>query len=236
MTVATWAILGLLWRILETATEGIGEAAAIRVAYHLGMGNPLLAKLSSYKALFVSTVQSFFITSTLFMTGKSIASLLTTDPTLQNLLNNVITYIGFGNAIMSFSLVTWSLVGAQGRYRLATLLILFPRWVVTIPMAAVCVYAYNLDLRAVMASVVVGFATANLSLSYVFYRSDWERLARILQELNAMVDVDFSESEDDSSYDAESSQATPAQQQQQQQPQDQQDHLDASDMSSHVNV
>mmetsp|Transcript_6456 Transcript_6456/g.11228 ORF Transcript_6456/g.11228 Transcript_6456/m.11228 type:complete len:184 (-) Transcript_6456:664-1215(-) len=161
-----------------------------------------MAKIASHKALFVSTVQSLFVTSSLFMVGKNVAFLLTTDPALQSQLNNLITYIGFGNAVMSFALVSWSLVGAQGRYRLATLLVLGSRWLVTVPMAAVCVFAYNFDLKSVMGSVIVGFATANLALSYVFFRSDWERLTKILQELNAIVDLDFSDgSDEDESYD-----------------------------------
>jgi len=193
---------------LESATEGISEAAAIRVAYHLGNGDPEMARLSSCKALFVSTVQSLLVTSVLFMGGKNIASLLTADSTLQHLLNDVITNLGLGNVVMTFALTTWSLIGAQGRYRLATLVVLLSRWLVTIPMALVCVYGFDLDLNSIMGSVTVGFATSVLALSYVFFRSDWERLSRILQELNAIIDVDFSDSSDDEiSEDAESSEA-----------------------------
>mmetsp|Transcript_6443 Transcript_6443/g.9360 ORF Transcript_6443/g.9360 Transcript_6443/m.9360 type:complete len:133 (-) Transcript_6443:82-480(-) len=121
------------------------------------------------------------------------------------MLNDVITYLGLGNLVMTYAMITWSLVGAQGRYRLATLTILWSRWLVTIPMACVVIFGFRLDLRSVMCCIIVGFATAGLTLAYVLFRSDWTRLSKILQELNALVEEDEEEEEDDEqeSYDDE---------------------------------
>ena len=199
--VATWAIVGALWRFLETTTEGFGEAAAVRVAYHLGSGNAVMAEHASYKALAVSTAQSLFLTSVLLMAGKNIAKVLTPDPVLQVLLSSLITHLSLGNFVMNFAMNVWSLLGAQGRYRLATLVILLTRWFVTMPMALVCIYGFHLDLTSVMGAVTTGFATSVIALSYVFFRSDWERLSRVMCELNAMMDVGFGS--DDSDYDSD---------------------------------
>ena len=205
LTVATWAVVGVLWRLLETATEGFGEAAAIRVAYHLGSGNAALARHASHKALMVASLQSLFITSILLMSGKNIAKILTPDPVLQKLLNDLITNVSLGNLVMNFAMNVWSLLGAQGRYRLATLVILFSRWLVTMPMALVCIYGFKLDLNSVMGAVTTGFATSVLALSYIFFRSDWDRLSRIMRELNAMMelDSDFDDDSDDDSDDSD---------------------------------
>mgnify|MGYP000128884269 CR=1 FL=1 len=45
----TRAILGTLWDMFEASTEGMGEAAAIRIAHHLGelMITPHLLQLIS---------------------------------------------------------------------------------------------------------------------------------------------------------------------------------------------
>jgi MATE family multidrug resistance protein len=203
--VATWALVGIIWKLLETSTEGFGEAAAIRVAYHLGSGSAQLARLASHKALLISTLQSLFITSILLMAGKNIANILVPDPTLQELLNNLIINVSLGNIVMSFAMSVWSLLGAQGRYRLATLVILICRWIITIPMALTCVFLFDYDLNSVMGSVTTGFATSVLALSYIFFRSDWERLSRIMQELNAMMELhsDFEDSSDDDDDDSE---------------------------------
>lgn len=63
-------LLGVVWKVLEANNEGIGKAAAVRVAYHLGTGNPHKARLSAYKAVFVSVGQSLMVTCTLFMLGS----------------------------------------------------------------------------------------------------------------------------------------------------------------------
>lgn len=201
--VATWSILGVIWKILESSTEGIGEAAAIRVAYHLGHHNPAMAKLASYKAIFVAAIYSLFVSAMLLMGGTNLSKWLTSDVTLQYLLNDSMTMLGLGNVVMTYGLVTWSLVGAQGRYRLATLVILLARWLVTLPCAIIVVFAFDLDINSVLASLIIGFATAGLALAYVLLRSDWDRLARILQELNAMMESDLESGE--SSHDGSAS-------------------------------
>lgn len=202
--VVAWALLGVIWQVLVASTEGVGEAAAIRVGYHLGTGNAAKAKLSSYKSCFVALVQALLVTSTLFMSGKQLSTWLTTDVTLQNMVHNSIPLVGLGNIVMNFAFICWNLIGAQGRYRLATLVILLSRWIITLPIAAVFAYALTLDLNGIMAAVIVGFDTASIALAYVLLRSDWERLAITMQDLDAIVD-------DESDYDSgESDQDEPA--------------------------
>ena len=46
--VAAWAILGELWDLFEAATEGTGEAAAIRIAHHLGKNIVLMFIISAF--------------------------------------------------------------------------------------------------------------------------------------------------------------------------------------------
>lgn len=202
--VATWAVVGVLWQLLESSTEGFGEAAAIRVAYHLGSGNAVLAQHASHKALLVATAQSLFITSILLMAGKNMAKVLTPDPVLQTLLSSLIVNVALGSLVMNFAMNVWSLLGAQGRYRLATVVILLTRWFVTMPVALMCIYGFNLDLNSIMGAVTTGFATSVWALSYIFFRSDWERLSRVMRELNAMLEVD-SDSDDDSDDDEDDS-------------------------------
>ena len=198
--VVAWILLGVVWKVLESSTEGVGEAAAVRVAYHLGTGNPSKARFSSYKSCFVVAVQSLLFTSTLFMIGKSLTTWLTTDLTLQNMVNGVIPLIGLGNVVMNYALICWNLVGAQGRYRLATSVILLSRWLVTIPIAAVFSYALALDLNGIMAAVIVGFDSACVALAYVLVRSDWERLSRTMQDINAIVDVEIDDNSEQEGF------------------------------------
>lgn len=204
--VATWGILGSIWELFEASTEGLGEAAAIRVAYHLGKGNPIMARVSSYKSMLLSTLLSVFITSVFFMCGQNLPTWFTSDPTLQHMLNDLIPLVGFGNITMTAGMVCWSLVGAQGRYRLSTLIVMVSSWLVTLPLAALFVFGLTITLKGIVGAVIMGYSTAATALLYVILRSDWARLSKIIQELNAMTgEVDSSDDEDDESSDESSS-------------------------------
>jgi hypothetical protein len=120
----------------------------------------------------------------MYMAGKYLAVLFSTDPTIQHMTNNSIALLGLANVTMAFSQVSWSLIGAQGRFRLATSVVFFSRWLVTIPMALVSIFGFFLDLNSVSGSLVVGYATASCALTFIVLRSDWERLARLMQEMN----------------------------------------------------
>uniref|UniRef100_A0A7S4HIJ4 Protein DETOXIFICATION n=1 Tax=Odontella aurita TaxID=265563 RepID=A0A7S4HIJ4_9STRA len=204
--VATWGILGTLWELFEAATEGISEAAAVRTAYHLGKGNHIMARVSSYKSMIVSSLTAVFITSIMFMCGQNLPTWFTSDPTLQHMLNDLIPLVGFGNITMTVGMTCWSLVGAQGRYRLATLIVMSSSWLVTLPLAALCTIGINLNLKGLIGCVILGYSTAGTVLSYVILRSDWARLSRVIQELNAMTgEVDSSDSESDDESESSSS-------------------------------
>jgi Na+-driven multidrug efflux pump len=192
--------------VLEASTEGMGEAAAIRVAYLLSVARPEMAKKLSVKVIYLSLIQAVLMTSMLYMVVKNIIILLTTDPTMQHMMNNAIGLIGLANVSLAFARISWSLTGAQGRFRLATLIIFVSRWFVTTPIALISVFAFKLDLNSVSGALVVGYATASCALAYCVLRSDWGRLARSMQEMNTILDENDSEQsssyhEDDVSYD-----------------------------------
>lgn len=232
--VAVWALLGAIWDVLEVSTscvnlrdimnfhrvahflsilifqaytEGIGEAASMQVAFLLAAGQPGRAKKLGNSVIYLAIVQSLLITSGLFMAGRYLAVLLSSDPTIQHMTNEGITLLGLANISMGCSQISWSLIGAQGRFRLATAVVFFSRWLVTIPMALVCIFAFLLDLSAVAGSLVVGYSTASCALTFVVLRSDWDHLAEAMQEMNfqpLMDGSDFLDEEDDSSSDDDS--------------------------------
>jgi len=206
--VTTWSIMGTVWETFEASTEGIGDGGEIRVAYHLGKGNPTMARVSAYKSLLIGTIFGFFITAIFFIMGDDMPTWLTVDPTLQNMVGDLIPLVGLGNITMTFGMVCWALIGAQGRYRLATMIQFVCSWGITMPLAAAFTYLLNYDLKGITSAVVIGYAIAGTAMSYVILRSDWERLSRIVIELNKItgeVESSDSESDDDSSSSSSSS-------------------------------
>ncbi|GAX09836.1 hypothetical protein FisN_11Lh186 [Fistulifera solaris] len=77
--VAAFAVVGNLWEVCLSATEGLGESASVRVTYYLSEGFPVDAKLLSSKVAFWACVQALVITSIFLVAGPNISESLTTD-------------------------------------------------------------------------------------------------------------------------------------------------------------
>lgn len=154
------------------------------MAYQLGAKRPERARLSAYKSILISIICASVITSIMWIIGEDLAVWLTPDPTLQYLIVEVLPLIGIGNVTLTAGTVSWALVGAQGRYRLATLVAFVGSWCVSLPLAAIFTYALKLDLQGVTSCVVIGYAVTSTTLNYILARSDWERLSRVVVALN----------------------------------------------------
>lgn len=182
--VAGWAFIGSLWSIFDSTTEGIGDAAEIRVSYHLGNNHPSLAKLSAYKTLYLGLLVSSIISGVLFAVSDRIPAWFTPDETLQGMIADVLPYIGIGNISLTFGLLCWYLVGAQGRYKLATWIQFAASWAICMPFAAVFTFKYRFNLEGLMASVVLGYVAVGSCLSIVILTSDWQARANKVRERN----------------------------------------------------
>lgn len=176
--------MGIVWEVFEASTEGLGDAAAMRVSFFLVEGLPVEAKLISNKVIFIAAIEALCVTSIFLMAGPNIAVWLTIDSTLENLFNDLVGMTGLANIALTFAQVYWSLVGAQGRFGLASSTILGCRWLITMPLALSFVYASFYDLRAIAGSVAVGYATASAFLAHSVSQSDWEKLSLEAQALD----------------------------------------------------
>lgn len=204
--VATWALFASMWDVLEASTEGISEAAAIRVAYHLSATQPILAKKLAHKALFWTIVQALLYTSVLLLAGRHIIVALTVDYTLQHLLDQLIGLMALANLSMAFAHVCWSLVGAQGRFNLATLVMLVCRWLVTMPLSLIFIFAMKYDEETLAGAIAMGTATSACVLATILFSSDWNDVAQELYLQGLLScddddDFDFSFGDDDDDSD-----------------------------------
>lgn len=186
--VAAWGILGVLWEAFEAITEGIADGGEIRVGYHLGAGNPAKAKAAAYKAILFGLFVGSMFTSVIFIFGEDLAVWFTSDPALQHIMAGLIPLLGIGNLALTAGIVAWGLVGAQGRYRLATTVAFISSWLLTLPLAAIYTYGLNIDLKGMTSAVVIGYSVTCTALVYVLIRSDWERLSKIIVEMHADAD------------------------------------------------
>uniref|UniRef100_A0A7S3LEK9 Protein DETOXIFICATION n=1 Tax=Amphora coffeiformis TaxID=265554 RepID=A0A7S3LEK9_9STRA len=202
--VTAWGILGSLWDMLEMVVEAVADASEVRVAYLLGRGKPLKAEISAYKSIFLGTLVSFIGTAVIFIMGENLPTWLTKDEDIQDILAQLIPIFGAGNIALSAGTLAWTLVGAQGRYRLATAVGVAGSWLIVTPLSAASSIALGWDLRGQTGAVVIGYLVSGSVNLYLLFSSDWERQSAKVIELN-QVDGTLEESSSDSDEESSSS-------------------------------
>lgn len=186
--------MGAIWDVFAALTDGLGEAALVRVAFYLGEGLPSDAKRLSHKVLGMACVLVLIVTSIFLMLGPRIAVLLTKDITLQHLLNDLVGMTGLAYVSVTAAQIYWSLAGAQGGFEFASATILFCRWLLILPLSALIVFYFSFDPKAVAGIVAAGYATAAFILACKFFSTDWEELSRSSQEEDNPRDGVFAQS------------------------------------------
>lgn len=181
----------------------MADAAEVRVSFLLGAGQPAKAKTSAYKAIFLAIFAAVFMTSLLFIGGEDIPTWLTTDPTLQRMTAELLPLFGLGNIALTVGTVSWTIVGAQGRYRLATAVGFAGSWFIALPLAAIFSGVLEFDLKGQTAALVLGYMISGTLNSYVLFQSDWPKLSRRVIEIAA--EANAANSDDSSSSSSSSS-------------------------------
>mmetsp|Transcript_34971 Transcript_34971/g.64738 ORF Transcript_34971/g.64738 Transcript_34971/m.64738 type:complete len:730 (-) Transcript_34971:83-2272(-) len=194
--VATWGLLGSIWNVFESTTSSIGSAAEVRCAYQFGQGRPALAKLSAYKSMFLSVLISIWSTAVFLCFSGDIPGWLTKDETIQKMLVPLFPLIALGQVTMTMGMVAWALIGAQGRYRLATSIATGCSLLITTPVAALMTIVWRINLQGLTFAVVIGYTVTAMCMSTVLLMTDWERRAKKITDKMA--------AEEDSGTDDES--------------------------------
>ena len=175
--VVAWGILGTLWDTFEMITEAIGDAAEVRCAYLLGAGFPDRAKMTAYKTIFVGSLLSGFVSSFVFMTGDQIPLWLTNDPDLQHIIQGIMPFFALGIMALTLGNLCWTILGSQGRYRLATAAAFCGTCFVCIPLATVFSIVLDFDLTGQTAALVGAYAASGTINAYFIFTSDWQKLS-----------------------------------------------------------
>jgi MATE family multidrug resistance protein len=178
---ATWAILGYVWEFFESTTEAIGDASELRVAHHLGNGQPDMAKLSAYKSMLLAAIVTGLSSVLLMSLVDQLPPLMTYDTTIQGMLVQLFPLVALGNVTMSMGMVCWAIVGAQGRYRLSTTIATSCAFFITIPVGTALTIR-KVNLQGLTFAVVVGYTITAMILSLVVLTSDWKALSDEIQE------------------------------------------------------
>lgn len=195
--VAAWGMLGFIWEILGHVTEGFADAAVYRVGFRLGAGQPHDAKVAAYKAVYLGIVAAALSAGGLFAISGYIPGWLTPDPTLQRMIFDCLPLIGFGQISMIIGTVTWGIVGAQGRIRLATTVEFMSSWFIAIPLCAISHFVLNYNLMGFVGSLIFGYTVGGAAVGVIILTSDWGALSRDVVAKNAIEGVTWEDDEND---------------------------------------
>jgi len=175
--VAAWSLGGAIWDIFEDMPSGFGYAAELRVAFHLGNGNPGMAKITAYKTLLYSFFWISFVTGLFTCYSDSIVSYFTRDDTLTEMINKLVLFISIGNVVCCIGSEAYYILSAQGRPKIPTWIYFVCTWTMTLPLGTYFVVHRNYGLQSVVASIIIGGANASLALLYVVFTSNWAKLS-----------------------------------------------------------
>jgi hypothetical protein len=103
--------------------------------------------------------------------------------------------MGFGQVLLIIGTVSWGIVGAQGRVRLATAIEFCTSWIVCIPLCSISLYVLNYDLNGFVAALVFGYTVAGITLGFIIVRSDWQALSQTIISRNAIEGVSWQDND-----------------------------------------
>ena len=167
---------------------------------YLGKGDSRKAELSAFKALFMSLILSSANALLICSLINVLPNWLTKDETLSEMIEEVIPFIAVAALPLGFATVLWEIIGAQGRYKVTTL-VYFSCFVgIILPAAATFTFHFNFNLLGLVIAILFGWSTIVLVLSYVLYTSDWNKIAFDI----AASYTDSDEEDDSSDSDSES--------------------------------
>ena len=166
----------------------------------MGSGRHAKARRAGYKAVYIGFVISVFTTSLVYIFGKNIVTLVTPDVTLQRMIYDMLPLVGYSQVGFVVSTVCWAILGAQGRYSLATRITYVGSWILTLPWTALTVVALNWNLIGPTSALVIGYSCSGAAMIACFVTSDWKSLSDDVIALNE--GSVSSDSSDDSSDDS----------------------------------
>jgi Na+-driven multidrug efflux pump len=167
----------------------------------MGAGKPYKAKRAGFKAIFLAFTISIFVASFLYMLATPIVRLVTPDVTLQYMLFNALPLVGISQIGLATSTICWAVMGAQGRYQLATGIAIIGSWIVTIPLAILSIRTLKWNLQGPVAALVIGYTVSGAIQIAFVWTSDWQKLSDQVVEDNGS---DCSSASSSSDSDSES--------------------------------
>lgn len=186
--VAIWGLVGELWDFADDIVIAISDASKVRCAHLLGRGLPEQAKYSSEKSVLMGVVASTIMSILLGFLQSTIPRWLTKDFTLQRLLEDMIPMLGLAVATLSHGSICWAILCAQGRSHLSTAVTGFGSLAISLPLACISNFWFNLNLQGLLASLIIGYASSSFVNSILMLTSNWPKISHKVQKRSKRIE------------------------------------------------
>ena len=186
--VAIWGLVGELWDFADDIVIAISDASKVRCAHLLGSGLPEQAKYSSEKSVLMGVVASTIMSILLGFLQSTIPRWLTKDFTLQRLLEDMIPMLGLAVATLSYGSICWAILCAQGRSHLSTAVTGFGSLAISLPLACISNFWFNLNLQGLLASLIIGYASSSFVNSILMLTSNWPKISHKVQKRSKRIE------------------------------------------------
>ena len=133
----------------------------------------------------IGSVSSICVSVLFFALQDVVPKWFTSDTTLQELLRELVPFVGVANLTMMFGMNCWYVLGAQGKYGLATWIYSLSSWTICIPLSALFVMVCHFDLQGLVSALSIGYVTSGACLSYFTMMTDWSAVAKKISTENA---------------------------------------------------
>ena len=170
-----WTILGSLWEIFEYAPEGIHSAVVMRLAFHLGHGDPKSAKITGYKCLAASGVLSLLVSVCFYFWHEEIIAFFTDEAFTATILEKNSLLIAIGNIIVSLGSTASVVLTAQGRPGIATWIYSIGMWGIGVPLCAWFTFDLGYNITGLVCAILIAYTTSSLVLLCVVFMTNWAK-------------------------------------------------------------
>ena len=90
-------------------------------------------------------------------------------------------------------LMCWTILGAQGRYNLASIVGFLGSWGVTLPLGAILTFALDWNLQGLTMAVVLGYIVSGTVNAFLVLTSNWEKISqRVMKQTKKALKKDSS--------------------------------------------
>ena len=186
-----WTILGSLWGLFSYAPEGINSAVVMRLAFHLGRGDPRSAKVTGYKSLAYSGALSLIISAIFYIWHREIIALFTNSPLIAASLAKTAVLIAVGNVIVGLGGTASVILTAQGRPSIATWVNGISVWAISIPLSALFTFGLKYNITGLVCSMLTAYTTSSLIMLAFVFTTNWAK---------ASMEVIAAEAEEEGSF------------------------------------